>query len=211
MKYMMPIANKVEQQKHLQFIAIALAKSYGICGNLTGATAIMVHLILSGLSIEGGMDISYLGASGLFTCIISAILSVEVTRILTKKKIIIKLPDSVPSMVGESFAALIPLIVNALIAVVIANICLAASGKVFPAFIMSILAPALSTMDTLPALLIVLFLFEKRIFKQWYWLWAALFLFVYGIRMFAGQGEIVMFRPEEGFLYRMFIFLRKLL
>ncbi len=63
----------------------------------------------------------------------------------------------------------------------------------------------------LPALLIVLFLFEKRIFKQWYWLWAALFLFVYGIRMFAGQGEIVMFRPEEGFLYRMFIFLRKLL
>ena len=63
----------------------------------------------------------------------------------------------------------------------------------------------------LPALLIVLFLFEKRIFKQWYWLWAALFLFVYGIRMFARQGEIVMFRPEEGFLYRMFIFLRKLL
>lgn len=63
----------------------------------------------------------------------------------------------------------------------------------------------------LPALLIVLFLFEKRIFKQWYWLWAALFLFVYGIRMFAGQGEIVVFRPEEGFLYRMFIFLRKLL
>lgn len=220
MKYIMPIANKVEQQKHLQaikdgmisiipiiivgsisllplaianllgsgpvydflnahmsvltyagmfttdmlsiyaamFIAIALAKSYGICGNLTGATAIMVHLILSGLSIEGGMDISYLGASGLFNCIVSAILSVEVTRILKKKNIIIKLPDSVPSMVGESFAALIPLIVNAVIAIAIANISLAASGKVFPAFIMSILAPAISTMDTLPALLLVIFL-----------------------------------------------------
>ncbi len=165
MKYMMPIANKVEQQKHLQaikdgmisvvpiiivgsisllplaianllgsgpvydflnahmsvftyagmfttdmlsiyaamFIAIALAKRYDICNNLTGATAIMVHLILSGLSIEGGMDISYLGASGLFTCIVSAILSVEVTRILTKKKIIIRLPDSVPSIEGELF------------------------------------------------------------------------------------------------------------
>lgn len=220
MKYMMPIANRVEQQKHLQaikdgmisivpiiivgsisllplavanligsgpvydflnahmsvftyagmfttdmlsiyasmFIAIALAKSYGICGNLTGATAIMVHLILSGLSIEGGMDISYLGASGLFTCIVSAILSVEVTRLLKKKNIIIKLPDSVPSMVGESFAALIPLVVNAVIAVAIANISLAFSGKVFPAFIMSILAPAISTMDTLPALLLVIFL-----------------------------------------------------
>ncbi len=220
MKYMMPIANKVEQQKHLQaikdgmisvvpiiivgsisllplaianllgsgpvydflnahmsvftyagmfttdmlsiyaamFIAIALAKRYDICNNLTGATAIMVHLILSGLSIEGGMDISYLGASGLFTCIVSAILSVEVTRILTKKKIIIRLPDSVPSMVGESFASLIPLIVNALLAVIIANLSLSFAGKVFPAFIMGILAPAISTMDTLPALLIVIFL-----------------------------------------------------
>lgn len=54
----------------------------------------------------------------------------------------------------------------------------------------------------LPALLVILFLFEKRIFKQSYWLWAALFLLVYGIRMFAGTGEIVMFRPQEGFLYR---------
>ena len=220
MKYMMPIANKVEQQKHLQaikdgmisvvpiiivgsisllplalanligsgpvydfltaymsvftyagmfttdmlsiyaamFIAIALAKNYGICNNLTGATAIMVHLILSGLSIEGGMDISYLGASGLFTCIVSSILSVEVTRILTKKKIIIRLPDSVPTMVGESFASLIPLIVNAFLAVAIANLSLSFGGKVFPALIMSILAPAISTMDTLPALLLVIFL-----------------------------------------------------
>ena len=81
-----------------------------------------------------------------------------ITRILTKKKIIIRLPDSVPSMVGESFASLIPLIVNALLAVIIANLSLSFAGKVFPAFIMGILAPAISTMDTLPALLIVIFL-----------------------------------------------------
>lgn len=140
------------------FISVALAKSYGICTNQTGATAILVHLILSGVSIEGGLDITYLGASGLFTSIISAILSVEVTRLLIKKKMIIGLPDSVPSMVGESFASLVPLIVNVIIAVAIANISLAAGGQVFPAFIMSILAPAISTMDTLPALLIVIFL-----------------------------------------------------
>lgn len=220
MKYLMPIANKVEQQKHLQaikdgmiavipilivgsisllpiafmnllgsgpvydflaahsniityvgmftndmlsiytamFIAVALAKRYDICNNQTAATAIMVHLILCGLSIEGGMDISYLGSSGLFTSIISAILSVEVTRLMVKKKIVIKLPDCVPPMVGESFTALIPLCVNALIASIIANVSLAVSGQVFPAFVMSILAPAISTMDTLPALLIVMFL-----------------------------------------------------
>lgn len=220
MKYLMPIANRVEQQKHLQaikdgmiavipviivgsisllpmafanllgsgpiydflnahmglftyagmfsndmlsiyavmFIASALAKSYGIYNNQTAATALLVHLILCGLSIEGGLAIDYLGASGLFTSIVSAILSVEVTRIMMKKKIIIRLPDSVPSMVGESFASLIPLCVNVIIAVIIANASLALSGQVFPAFVMSLLAPAISTMDTLPALLIVMFL-----------------------------------------------------
>lgn len=54
----------------------------------------------------------------------------------------------------------------------------------------------------LPALIMILLLLDKRIVKQWYWLWAALFLLVYGIRMFTGQGDIVVFRPEEGFLFR---------
>lgn len=220
MKYLMPIANKVEQQKHLQaikdgmiavipviiigsisllplafmnligsgpvydflgkymnvftyagkfssdmlsiyaalFIAVALAKRYDIYNGQTGVIAILVHLILSGVSIEGGLDITYLGASGLFTSIISAILSVEITRLLIKKNVIIRLPDGVPSMVGESFASLIPLVVNVVVAVIIANVSLAVGGQVFPAVVMSALAPAISTMDTLPALLIVIFL-----------------------------------------------------
>lgn len=220
MQFLMPIANKIEQQKHLQaikdgmigiipiiiigsfslipmaianllgsgsvydfltahmnvftyackfstdmlsiyaamFIANALAKSYGIHDNQTAPTAILVHLILCGLSIEGGISIDYLGSSGLFTSIISAILTVEVTRFMKKKKLYIRLPESVPMMVGESFASLLPLVVNVVIAVAIANISLAVSGDVFPAFIMSILAPAITTMDTLPALLIVVFL-----------------------------------------------------
>ncbi len=219
-KFLMPIANKVEQQKHLQaikdgmiavipviivgsisllplafvnllgsgpivdflskylgfftyagaftndilsiyaafFIATALAKRYDICNNQTGATAIMVHLILSGVVKDGALNIAYLGASGLFTSIVSAILSVEITRVMYKKNFIIKLPDSVPPMVGESFATLIPLCVNAFVAVVIANLSLALGGDVFPAFVMKLLAPAISTMDTLPALLIVMFL-----------------------------------------------------
>lgn len=140
------------------FIANALAKSYGIYNNQTAATAILVHLILCGFSVEGGLSIAYLGSSGLFTSIISAILSVEITRFMREKKLYIKLPDSVPQMVGESFASLLPLFVNVIIAVAIANISLALSGQVFPAALMAVLAPAISTMDTLPALLIVIFL-----------------------------------------------------
>lgn len=142
----------------VMFIANALAKSYDIHDNQTAPTALLVHLILCGSTIEGGIATTYLGASGLFTSIISAILSVEITRFMRRKKIVIRLPESVPMMVGESFASLLPLIVNAIIAVIIANVSLAVSGEVFPALVMSVLAPAISTMDTLPALLLVVFL-----------------------------------------------------
>lgn len=63
----------------------------------------------------------------------------------------------------------------------------------------------------LPALMIILFLFNKKIFRKWYWVWAALFLAVYGIRMFTGQDEIVVFRPTEGFVYRMVAFFKELI
>ncbi len=43
-------------------------------------------------------------------------------------------------------------------AVAIANISIAVTGLAFPAAIMNLLAPAINTMDTLPALLIVIFL-----------------------------------------------------
>ena len=81
------------------FIAVALAKRYGIHNTQTGVTAIIVHLILSAVSIDGGISTEFLGASGLFTSIVSGILSVEITRFLIKRNAIIKLPSSVPPMV----------------------------------------------------------------------------------------------------------------
>lgn len=219
-KWLMPIANKVEQQKHLQaikdgmiaiipiiilgsicilpiaianllgsgtiydlitnnidiltypdkftngllsiyaafFIADSLGKRYELKASQLGIIAIIVHLILSGLILENGVGTSYLGAEGLFTSIISAILTVEVTRFMVTKNMVIKLPSSVPVMVGESFTSLLPLLVNAIIATIIVAITKGISGKVFPEFLMSILAPAISTMDTLPAVIIVMLL-----------------------------------------------------
>lgn len=219
-KWLMPIANKVEQQKHLQaikdgmisiipiiivgsfcilpiaimnllgsgviydfisnnlsvltypdkftngfisvyaafFIADSLGKKYELNSKQLGITSIIVHVILSGVILENGIGNSYLGAEGLFTSIISAILTVEVTRLMINKKMVINLPDSVPNMVGDSFSSLLPLIVNVILATGITNLTINLAGKVFPEFIMSLLAPAISSMDTLPALLIVILL-----------------------------------------------------
>ena len=67
------------------------------------------------------------------------------------------MPESVPPMVQESFAALVPLVLNTIIAVAIANLSLTFGKVAFPQLIMNVLAPAVTGMDTLPALLIVMF------------------------------------------------------
>ncbi len=69
------------------------------------------------------------------------------------------MPESVPPMVQESFAALVPLVLNTIIAVAIANLSLTFGKVAFPQLIMNVLAPAVTGMDTLPALLIVMFFY----------------------------------------------------
>lgn len=139
-------------------IARSLAKRYDIDGPMLGISAVAVQLILAGFTIEGGIGTTYVGASGLFVSIIGSIMTVEVTNFLVKHHVVITLPDSVPSMVAESFSALIPIFATAGVASLIATLCDTFAGQTFPALIMSLLAPAISSMDSLPALLIVIFL-----------------------------------------------------
>lgn len=140
------------------FIANSLAKKYELKSNQLAITAIIVHLILSGVIIEGGIGTQFLGAEGLFTSIIAAIMTVEVARFMFNKKLVFKLPDSVPEMVADSFSSLLPLFANVIIATTIATLSTSVAGKAFPELIMSLLAPAIKSMDSLPALLIVIFL-----------------------------------------------------
>lgn len=53
----------------------------------------------------------YMGGSGLFTAMIFGFISVIIFAILIKKKIIIRMPDSVPPAVARAFAAIIPALV----------------------------------------------------------------------------------------------------
>jgi len=139
------------------FIAQSLGDNYALKTRQIGIMSIVVHLILSGTLIEGGIGTEYLGAEGLFTAIISAIMSVEIARFMLNKELVFKLPDSVPTMVGDSFISLSPLIINVIIATIVVSLTLTFSGKVFPELVMALLAPAITSMDTLPAVLIVIF------------------------------------------------------
>lgn len=140
------------------YIANSLAKRYKIKNSLVGAASMLVHLILSVKITETGWDVSYLGAEGLFVSIISALFVVEVLRLLDKYHLTIRMPESVPSMVADSFSILIPLIVDVVAATTVAVLCQRFGDTTFPQVIMTLLAPAITSMDSLPAVMIVVFL-----------------------------------------------------
>lgn len=98
---------------------------------------------------------TYLDAKGVFTAMVIGILTVEVTRMLNKHKIEIRLPDSVPAAISASFSAIIPLLVNIVIfygiSIVIQNI----SGKLIPQLIMDSLSPLVTAVDSAFGIIVI--------------------------------------------------------
>lgn len=56
----------------------------------------------------GALTTAYVGATGLFAALLIGLVSTTIYCYLMKKKIVIKMPDSVPPAVNKAFAAIIP-------------------------------------------------------------------------------------------------------
>ena len=91
---------------------------------------------------------AYLGADGLFVAIVIALVSVEISRFVSQK-LVISFPGSVPSAVTDFVNSLLPLAANIIIIYGLNVALMAATGKNLPAFIMSILTPAISGVDNI--------------------------------------------------------------
>lgn len=97
-------------------IAYSLAKSYGL-NAIHGAMVSMVVFLMgipvsvttkSGEVVLNVMPMDAFGARAIFTAMIIAITAVEIYRFAIAKKFTIKLPDSVPASIQDSFTAFIP-------------------------------------------------------------------------------------------------------
>lgn len=96
-----------------------LAESYEMDALTSMVLALMSFVVITptSLTTEGGetinkvLSLQWLGTQGVMSAIIVSILSVEVVRFCIRKNLVIKMPESVPSMVAKSFSALIPGIV----------------------------------------------------------------------------------------------------
>lgn len=138
-------------------ITYHLADSYKL-DKMTSCMTSAILFFMIGCSFEGGISMGFLGGRGLFFAMFVSCLSVFVTQFLFKKNIKITLPDSVPPNVSAPFEQLIPLVVNIILFYLLNVLCLTTAGVIIPDFILNIFKPLLSASDTLPAMLIYVFL-----------------------------------------------------
>lgn len=89
-----------------------LAKSYGEDGLVAGLISVAAFITVlpqaHGDAGWGYIHWGYLNAGGIFTGMIVSIVATEIFVKLTKRGLIIKMPDTVPPAVGKSFAGIIP-------------------------------------------------------------------------------------------------------
>jgi len=100
-------------------IASHLAQHYKMDGTIAGTLAAAAFVTVTPEITEGAWGQPFYTAAYLFSAMITALLAVEIQHWFVKRKIVIKVPDSVPPAVGRAFSALLPglgvLIVFALI------------------------------------------------------------------------------------------------
>lgn len=96
------------------------------------------------------LPMTYLDAKGIFTAIIVSIGCVEIMHYMLKKNIKFKMPEGVPPAITSSFDAILPLFACMAVfyagSLIIQNL---SGGELLPSMIMTLLAPAVSGLDSL--------------------------------------------------------------
>lgn len=101
------------------------------------------------------IPMTYLDAKGIFTGIICAIGCVEIMHFMLEKNIRFKMPEGVPPAIASSFDAIMPLFVCVIIFYAVSLFIQSASGQLLPSLIMTILAPAVSGLDSLVGICLI--------------------------------------------------------
>ena len=78
---------------------------------IVSATMATVVFLMVQIEADGvTLRMEGLGSSGLFTAILVGLITVEVQRFFTDRKLVVRLPPSVPPIVAQSFISLVPLL-----------------------------------------------------------------------------------------------------
>lgn len=100
------------------------------------------------------LSVSGLGSAGLFTAIVIALISVRVQKFFTDANLVIKLPESVPPVVYESFLSLSPLVFLVFVFWIVRFVI----GVDINAAVQATFSPLVFALNTLPGILVYAFL-----------------------------------------------------
>lgn len=143
-------------------VGYQLAKNFNQDGVIAGIISVFSFFILTPLvATDAGttFNMTMLGAQGLFTAMISGLLFTRIYCFFIDKKITIKMPDSVPPVVSNVFAGLLPAIFTGIIAIIVALLFGYTSWGSFSDFVYSIISLPLSSLSgSVWSLIIIVFM-----------------------------------------------------
>jgi PTS system cellobiose-specific IIC component len=134
-------------------IAAELAKHLKQDPIVSGSIATVVFLMLQIDPADQSLRMTGLGSRGLFTAILVAIVSVHVQKSFADRRLVIRLPASVPAVVYESFASLTPL----LFLILMFWLLRFAAGVDIDRVLQTVFTPLVFALNTLPGILVYAF------------------------------------------------------
>lgn len=149
-------------------IAYSLANEFKENGLQAALISLLSFLLITpmgnfkvGKNLVQAVPVQWLGAQGLFAAIIVGIVATRLYIFFAQKHWTIKMPAGVPPMISDSFAALIPAIIVAIIFTVIASIFAQTPMHSLHQAVYSLVQQPLTHLgNTLPSLLFAIFLMQ---------------------------------------------------
>ncbi|MHA1860569.1 MAG: PTS sugar transporter subunit IIC [Candidatus Asgardarchaeia archaeon] len=135
--------------------AYSLASRYNIDPLTCGIMSTITFIILAAppAEVEGTLylPMTFTDYKGIFTAAITAVLCVELYRLMLGKGAVIRMPKGVPPMVLQAFLVLIPMTITITIAWLISIVL----GLNIPLIVLAIFTPLVIAADTLVAYLVI--------------------------------------------------------
>ena len=121
---------------------------------LNGAIISLVSFLVTQITPEFALSTSNFGATGIFTAIVTSLISIEIMRLLIQKNLVIRLPQGVPPAISDTFVSLIPAGASILLFWIIRVIL----GFDITQFLTMVFSPLVFALNTLPGVLVYVFL-----------------------------------------------------
>jgi PTS system cellobiose-specific IIC component len=139
------------------FIAYSYARNLKMKNPLVHAIdAIIVFVMTCGPLVDGKIDTTFLGATGMFLGFVIAGAVVRIEKLCIDKNIRIPMPDVCPPSLVNAFAAIVPLAINVFIFQGL-NAVLGIVGLNLPYLLLTILMIPISGLTSLPGMFIICF------------------------------------------------------